>query len=180
MPSFKVLTVALRHIVISFLDQGCLHGRLAWTCGGALSWSRRVGNLCRLLFPITGVQLSFSSQMNLTHPSVHTQQLCMHWGPQLPLQTRHHSHCGQQAVGNTLRYYYHWSAGWSSTGEAKDKAGFWSAWGALIGLPVSHLAALPIGLAAAASLVRAVVPDFLLAIRITCCYIVLSDIQCIH
>ena len=41
-------------------------GRLARTCGGALSLSRRVGTLCRLLFPITGVQPSFSCSAEMS------------------------------------------------------------------------------------------------------------------
>ena len=115
-------------------------GRLTQTCGGALSLSRRVGILCQLLFPITGVQPSLSSHSHTILRFILNSCACIEVHSLFYRLAIIVTACDQQVVGNTLRYYitvvsrlkFH---------QAEDKAGYWSAW--------SCLAVLPIGLAAA-------------------------------
>ena len=134
-------------------------------CGGALSLSRRAGTLCRLLFPITGVQPSFSSHMNLIPwtSSFYSYSTAVHAFRSTACSTDSESWSLWSASGGerievllSLR-----SAGWNSANDAEDKAWTWSTWGALIIFLVSCLAVQPIGMAAAVLLVRVVVPDFL-------------------
>ena len=108
-------------------------GRLARICGGALSLSRCVGPLCRLLFPITGVHPSFSSQMNFT---LWTSSFCWY---SIAAHSLRSTACSTDSLPYSLwsasagehneGLLSLWSAGWSSTTGAEDEAECWEAWG---------------------------------------------------